>query len=282
LIKFGLELGASFLQVFLFEVLFATIVFGSFWRRFFAPVRPRGWAQWGRLLALGFGTVGVGTFLFMSFSLGPVAIPATLMFLYLPVVYFFSVLAGHQRFDAVKLAAILSILVGAALTTEIFQTLDQPGVIPAALSAAAASASYAVIFVLTPAVGAYTTLAFRSFAVCLMGMTGTVLILICIPSLWFPLGGNLPAFAVLVLFLGILGQVLPVFTLMKGLPLTGGSLGGVLASVELPVAIFSAALILGESLHFWKIMGVVLVFLGIVVYNFADRVRVPAVASSPV
>lgn len=273
LIKFGLGMGASFLQVFFFEVLFASCFFALFFRKFFTPVRPRGWGQWWRILAIGLATVGVGTFLFMSFSLGPVAIPATLMFLYLPVVYSFSVLSGNQPFSAVKLGAILLILVGAVLTTEILSSLDQPGVIGAALAAAVASASYAVVFVLTPEVAAYTTLPFRSFAVSFLGAVGCAIIFLCVPSLWFPLGENTLRFGMLVLFLGVIGQTLPVVTLMKGLPLTGGSLGGVLASVELPIAVFSAAILLGESLHPLKIFGVVLVFSGIVLYNFADHLR---------
>ena len=273
LIKFGLGMGASFLQVFFFEVILATCFFGSFYRHFFTPVRPQGWSQWWRLLAIGFATIGVGTFLFMSFSLGPVAIPATLMFLYLPVVYAFSVLSGNQRFSGVKLGAISLILVGAVLTTEILSSLDQPGVIGAALAATAASASYAVVFVLTPEVGAYTTLPFRSFAVSFIGALGCVIIFLCVPSLWFPLGENVVRFGVFALFLGVIGQALPVVTLMKGLPLTGGSLGGVLASVELPIAVFSAAILLGESLHPLKIFGVALVFSGIVAYNFADQLR---------
>lgn len=79
----------------------------------------------------------------------------------------------------------------------------------------------------------------------------------------------------LALVLGTVGQVLPVFTLMKGLPLTGGSLGGVIASVELPIAVFSAAILLNESLTTLKVIGVVLVLSGIIIYNLSDR-RAPS------
>ena len=271
LIKYAFALGGSFLQVFIAEVLFAAIFFSFFAGSFFKTVKPEGLKQWGSLLAIGLATVGVGNFLFLSYSLGPVAIPATLMFLYLPVVYLVSILTGHQHVSALKIGAIAVVLVGAVFTTEILTTFREPGAIPAVLAAFAASMCYAVIFILTPSIGAYTTAKFRSFVVSAIGFLGCLVILAFMPSLWYDLGENSSKFLVFVLFLGVVGQTLPVIMLMKGLPLTGGSLGGVVASIELPIAVFSAALLLGESLNSFKIFGVVLVLSGIVLYNFTER-----------
>lgn len=276
LIKGALAMGASFMQVFLAETLFSACFFGLFYRRFFEGVRPRGWSQWLRIFAMGVSTIGVGSLLFLSFSLGPVAIAATLMFLYVPVVYLFSVLAGYQPFNAVKLAAIAMILGGAVLTTNLLATFRDPGVLGAVFAAVGASLCYAIIFVLTPSVARFTTLQFRSFAVSTLGLLGSCVLLLILPELWYTPEGSAVRFLVLGLLLGVVGQVLPVLTLMKGLPLTGGSLGGVIASVELPVAVFSAALILGESLTLSKATGVLLVLSGIVLYNLYDR-RAPSV-----
>jgi len=278
LIKHAYSLGASHMQVFFVEVLLATLFFGCFARRFFQGFRPQG-RQWLSLMGIGLSTIGVGNFLFLSFQLGPVAVTATLMFLYVPVVYLFSVCSGRQRFKPVKLLAIASILGGAVLATELIHTLHEPGVIPAVFSAIAASSCYAVVFILTPAVAGYTTLEFRSFALSGMGLIGCVLTFLFVPDLWQDLGGNWSKFLVFALLLGVVGQTLPVITLMKGLPLTGSSLGGVIASIELPIAVFSAALFLGESLHWVKVLGVFLVIFGIVLYNLSDRERVVADAA---
>lgn len=274
LIKYALSLGASFVQVFLVEVLFASVFFVCFSNRFFKKLRPRGVRQWARLLLIGFSTIGVGYFLFLSYSLGPVAIPATLMFLYLPVVYTFSILKKHQSISAVKIFAITLVIFGAVLTTQILTTFDQPGAIPAVWAALGASVSYALVFILTPSVGAYTTAEFRSFVVSGVGFLGCLVILWISPSFWYPLGENAPAFYTLAILLGGVGQILPVIALMNGLPMTGSSLGGVVASVELPIAIFSAALLLGESLSLVKTLGVVLVLSGIVLYNFAEELKI--------
>lgn len=274
LIKYALSLGASFLQVFLVEVFLATIFFVLFARRFFRDIRPKGMSEWAKLLAIGFATIGVGYFLFLSYSLGPVAIPATLMFLYLPVVYTFSIFARHQSFSGVKIASIALIIIGAILTTQILTTFEDPGAIPAVWAAVGAAMSYASVFILTPSVGAYTTAEFRSFVVSGIGFLGCLGILFLAPSLWHNLGENTISFLLYAILLGVVGQILPVITLMKGLPITGSSLGGVVASIELPIAIFSAAFMLGESLSLSKIIGLVLVLSGIILYNFAEKLKI--------
>ncbi|NBB78590.1 MAG: EamA family transporter [Verrucomicrobia bacterium] len=275
LIKYALSLELSFIQVFFAETLFAACFFGLFHKRFFAGVRPRGWGEWGRLLLIGLSAIGVGSLLFLSFSLGPVAIAATLMFFYVPVVYLFSVLARYQAFHGVKLMAIVMILGGAVLTTQLLSSFGEPDVLGAALAAMGASCCYAVVFILTPAVGRYTNLYFRSFAISIVGLLGCCVILLLVPDLWYAPTGDGWRIATLALALGVIGQVLPVFALMKGLPLTGGSLGGVVASVELPIAVFSAAILLNESLTIFKVIGVMLVLSGIIIYNFCDR-RAPS------
>ena len=273
LIKYGLALGASFLQVFLFEVLFATVFFGAFGKTFFRKLRPTKAGHWWSLIGIGLSVVGVGYFLFLAFSLGPVAIGATLMFMYLPVVYAYSLLAKHQTLSLTKVLSIGCILLGAVLTTEILDSFNQAGAIPAVFAALAASMCYSVVFILTPGIANHTTPIFRSFFSSFVGLVGSLVILAFVPQLWFPISGNFWPLLGMAIVLAVVGQTLPVITLMKGLPITGSSLGGVLASIELPIAVFAAAMLLGESLNSLKLVGVALVVAGIVAYNLSDRVR---------
>ncbi len=271
LIKLGLAEGYSFAQIFMFEVAISSLFFGSFGKRFFQGGGPRGLAEWGWLVAIGIATVGLGNFLFLAFSLGPVAIGATLMFLYLPMVYGYSWLSGKEPLRGTKIFGICLILLGAVFATGLLNSLNEPGVLKAAGAAVLAACCYGAVFVLTPKVAVYSNLYLRSFMVCSIGLAGTVLLVLAYPSLWYTDGSLGARFWVLLFLLGGIGQILPVFTLMKGLPVVGGSLGGVLASIELPVAVFSAALVLNESLGWGRVFGVVLVFGGIAVFNFADR-----------
>lgn len=270
LIKLALAMGPSFIQVFFFETVFATLFFLLFSRSFFAGMRPQAPIQWIGLFAIGIDTIGVGYFLFLAFSLGPVAIGATLMFMYLPVVYTFSLIARHQRFSWRKVFAIGLILIGAVMTTRILSSFREPGALAAVWAALAASICYSIVFILTPSVSKYTTPLFRSFAASAVGLVGCLVIIGFSTELWYPLPEDYLPLLLMVLVLGIIGQTLPVITLMKGLPITGSSLGGVLASVELPIAVFSAALILGESFTLLKTVGVFLVLTGIVYYNISD------------
>ena len=274
MIKHALGLGASFMQIFLVEVLFACIFFSLFWSKFFKQIRPSGFSQWFRLLLIGLATVGVGYFLFLSYSLGPVAIPATLMFLYLPVVYGLSLLKKDEHLSFIKTTSIAFVLFGATLTTQILTTFDETNILASVITATCASICYAVVFILTPDIGKYTSAEFRSFTVSGIGFLGCIIILFFEPTLWYDLGDNSLRFYIFAILLGIVGQTMPVIFLMKGLPLTGSSLGGVVASIELPIAVFSAFILLGESLTLFKLIGVLLVLAGIITYNLADRFNV--------
>ena len=64
-------------------------------------------------------------FPFSSCSLGPVAIPATLMFLYLPVVYSLSLLKKDEHLSFIKTTSIAFVLFGATLTTQILLLMKQ-------------------------------------------------------------------------------------------------------------------------------------------------------------
>jgi drug/metabolite transporter (DMT)-like permease len=274
MIKYALGLGASFMQIFFVEVLFACVFFSLFWSKFFKQIRPSSFSQWFRLLIIGLATVGVGYFLFLSYSLGPVAIPATLMFLYLPLVYGLSLLKKYERLSLIKIAAIASVLLGATLTTQIITTFSETNILASVIMATCASVCYAIVFILTPEIGKYATAEFRSFTVSGIGLLGCITILLFDPSLWYDLGGNSLRFCIFAILLGVIGQTMPVIFLMKGLPLTGSSLGGVVASIELPIAVFSAYALLGETLTLLKITGVFLVLRGIAIYNLADRFNV--------
>jgi drug/metabolite transporter (DMT)-like permease len=64
--------------------------------------------------------------------------------------------------------------------------------------------------------------------------------------------------------LGILGTVLPIVCFNAGIPRIGGGLAALLGSLELPVAVLVAYLLLGEPLSWWQGAGIALILAGIV------------------
>lgn len=70
------------------------------------------------------------------------------------------------------------------------------------------------------------------------------------------------------LFLGVFGVILPPLLLSIGMPKIGSSLGSVLVSSELPVAIIASCLVLNEKVSLIQWVGVALILFGIIFSNF--------------
>lgn len=266
-IKMAYKLGASFMEVFLVEGIIATAIFLAILRRQKSFVVPKKMADWLWLGFAGIASVGVGSFLFLSFSLGPIAIGATLLFLYLPQVYIFSVLFSKEKLDLLGFVSICLLLLGAGIATGFTTAFDQNGLKGAVLAGAIASSCYALIFILTPKLSTASSATFRSFFLSSSNVTGSLLVLTILPSTRGSVSSNFITLAGLALVLGIIGQALPVLTMMKGIPLAGPSLSGVLASTELPIAVIASAIVLDENISLQRGMGVALVFLGIILFN---------------
>ena len=69
------------------------------------------------------------------------------------------------------------------------------------------------------------------------------------------------------LFLALFGTIIPPILLNAGFPKTGLGLGSIVASLELPVSVLMAFLILNEEVVFWQWSGIVLIILAIVIMN---------------
>ncbi|GMA50303.1 multidrug transporter [Alicyclobacillus contaminans] len=89
-----------------------------------------------------------------------------------------------------------------------------------------------------------------------------------VPGLWHHLWGW-------ALVSGLFSQVIPLSLMLIAIPHTGGRMAGVLGSIELPVAVFVAWLVLGESVSLLRWIGVILILAGIAVseWTFPKRKR---------
>ncbi|TJY42926.1 DMT family transporter [Cohnella pontilimi] len=74
--------------------------------------------------------------------------------------------------------------------------------------------------------------------------------------------GSVPIYVWGVL-LGILGTVVPTICFNSGIPRIGAGLSALLGSLELPVAVLAAAVLLGEPLSWWQGAGILLILAGI-------------------
>ncbi|WP_396158421.1 EamA family transporter [Flavobacterium sp.] len=69
------------------------------------------------------------------------------------------------------------------------------------------------------------------------------------------------------LFLALFGTIIPPILLNAGFPKTGLGLGSIVASLELPVSVIMAFLILNEKVVVWQWCGILLIILAIVIMN---------------
>ena len=73
------------------------------------------------------------------------------------------------------------------------------------------------------------------------------------------------------ILLSLFGTILPPLLFTKGMPLTGMGLGAIVASVEIPVSIAIAYIFLDEPVSFLQWIGVILILFAVVLMNIKSR-----------
>ncbi|MCD5325070.1 MULTISPECIES: EamA family transporter [Pontibacillus] len=105
-------------------------------------------------------------------------------------------------------------------------------------------------------------------------VTGSTLavLVIFLPSLMNLNGGDsLLSLGTYGIMLGLFGVVIPPFLFAYGMPKIGATLGSILGSAELPVAVGLSMFVLGERVTVIQWIGVVIIFIGIIFPNLYKR-----------
>lgn len=161
-----------------------------------------------------------------------------------------------------KFLAIIIILIGTVLATNLLSAdtmLDWRGVFFGFLAAL----SYSFTFLVTNNIATNQRPLFRS-----MHMLWGLLIVVSIiwghslvqhhdPTVLYKWG----------IYIAFFGTVLPPLFFTKGMPLVGVGLGGIVASIELPVAVTMAYFILHETVSISQWIGIFLILLSVVLMN---------------
>lgn len=88
-------------------------------------------------------------------------------------------------------------------------------------------------------------------------------------------GGRTASLLLWGLGLGFLGQVIPTIAFLIGIPRTGASLAAMIGSMELPVAVIGALLIVGERVAGIQWVGMILILAGVVLSEIKNIGRTP-------
>ncbi|MDR1810428.1 MAG: DMT family transporter [Prevotella sp.] len=173
-------------------------------------------------------------------------------------------LVNRVKPSKAKLAAIAVVLVGTVLATNLLDSeihINPEGIFWGLL--AALSYTFTLFASNRVAVG-YPALT-RS----LYMMIGSLIIITLVWGYSLSLQFNPDVLWKWGLILALFGTVFPPLFFTKGMPVTGVGLGSILASIELPVSVIMAGIVLHEEVFFVQWIGIALILLAVVLMNYS-------------
>lgn len=170
--------------------------------------------------------------------------------------------------DRQKVAAIAILLPGSVLAAGLVGSSDNISLTSGVLWGLASAVSYSFVLLVSGTVGCEVPPVLKS-ALMSVG-AATVIFAFMRPTFLLSLG-SLAAVTPYGIPLGIFGIALPPLLFSIGIPHTGPSLGSILTSSELPMAILMAFFVLGEHIALVQWLGVALIFLGVIVGNLRTK-----------
>ncbi len=161
-----------------------------------------------------------------------------------------------------KIISVIIVLLGTFLATKLYEfnlKLDWKGVFWGIFAAA----SFTTTMFTANKVAIEISSAQRSLYMLLGGS-----VIVFIFSAFTQVGAlNIDIFKNYGLFLAFFGTIIPPILLNAGFPKTGLGLGSIVASLELPVSVLMAFLILNEKVVFWQWCGILLIIFAVIIMN---------------
>ena len=170
--------------------------------------------------------------------------------------------------DRQKVAAIAILLPGSVLAAGLVGSSDSISLTSGVLWGLASAVSYSFVLLVSGTVGCEVPPVLKS---ALLSVGAVTVIFAFMPPTFLLSLGSPASVAPDGIPLGIFGIALPPLLFSIGIPHTGPSLGSILTSSELPMAILMAFFVLGEHIALVQWLGVALIFLGVIVGNLRTK-----------
>lgn len=215
-----------------------------------------------QLLLAGTSTGLTSIFYYLAVKFIPVSIGIVLLMQTVWMGVLLETLLDKKRPSVIKIAAVLVVLAGTALATDLIGNangLDWRGV---ALGLLAAASFTATMFTANR-IALDVSSAQRSLYMLFGGAVIVALFALATQSTPF----NFDIFYKWGIALALFGTIIPPVLLNSGFPKTGIGLGSIVSALELPVSVSMAWLLLDEKVSAWQWFGIALILLAIVAMN---------------
>jgi len=237
-------------------------------------IRRKSWsnpfrAPWIKLSAVGIIGLAMTT---VVYNITLMELDATLaivlLFQFTWITVVMNAIANRRWPNRYQMAAIFLVLTGTLLAVNVFAIDWQRFSIRGIIYGLSAAFSYSLFLFLIERIKDKDTIPTNPLMKSAIMLTAALVPIYWIyPPQFFvqPGAGSLLLWGLL---LGTLGQVIPTLFFNIGIPRLGSSFSAMLGSVELPVAVLGALLIVGEKVVTVQWLGMLLILLGIVVSEF--------------
>ncbi|MCF4100719.1 DMT family transporter [Gillisia sp. M10.2A] len=219
-----------------------------------------------KLMAAGTSLGLTSTFYYLAVQYIPVSIGIVLLMQSVWMGVFLEAIVAKKAPSANKIAAVVVILIGTVLATNMLMSeieLDWRGIGWGLLAAI----SYTVTIYTSNTVA----LQLNSLRRSLWMMLGGTIIVAVISAPYLLEQFNLEIFAKWGLILALFGTILPPILFTAGMPKINVGLGAIISSVELPVAVLMAYVLLNEKINTYQWIGILIIILSVVLMNLPKK-----------
>jgi len=215
-----------------------------------------------KLMAAGTSLGLTSIFYYIAVKYIPVSIGIVLLMQSVWIGVLLEAIMAKKRPGLNKILAVIVILVGTVLATNMLMSdieLDWRGI------------GWGLLAALSYTVTIYTSntlaLHLHSFRRSLWMMVGGTLIIAVISAPYLLEQFNLDIFLKWGLILALFGTILPPILFTSGMPKINVGLGAIISSVELPVAVLMAYLLLDEVVNIYQWIGIIIIILSVILMN---------------
>lgn len=221
-----------------------------------------------KLMAAGTSLGFTGIFYYLAVKFIPVSIGIVLLMQSVWMGVVLEAIVDNKKPSGTKLIAVIAILAGTVLATNLLLDsfeADWRGIGWGMLAA--------VSYTITIYTSNTVSLGLHSFRRSLWMMVGGTLVVSLISFPFLIEQFNPEIFLKWGLILALFGTILPPVLFTAGMPKINVGLGAIISSVELPVAVLMAYILLNEIVNFYQWAGIIIILVAVVLMNLKGITR---------